>query len=94
MPIEPESDQPRPYMLRRIGRWLARLAGLVLIGLVMLVGLLEMTKSPEQQQRELRRVMFKLQCGELRRGIVPTGVVDAEGRRRLEEECRAAGLPR
>lgn len=57
----------------------------------MLVGLLEMTKTPEQQQRELKRVMFKLQCGELRRGLVPTGLADVESRRRLEEECRAAG---
>lgn len=52
-----------------------------------------MTKTPEQQQRELKRVMFKLQCGELRRGLVPTGLADVESRRRLEEECRAAGQP-
>jgi hypothetical protein len=71
--------------------WFGKLVGATLLGLVMAIGLLEMTKSPDQQQRE--RVQLKPQCRALREGLAPPpGRGDAESRRKLEESCRQLGL--
>jgi hypothetical protein len=68
--------------------WFGRIVGGTLLGLVMAVGLLEMTKSPEQRQRERERAELKIHCKTLREGLpLPEGA-DAESRRRLEESCR------
>jgi hypothetical protein len=66
--------------------------GAVFLALVMSIGLVEMTKTPEEQERERTRVMLKLRCAELRRGLDPAGFNDSATRHQLESDCRRAGL--
>ena len=72
--------------------WFGTIVGGTLLGLVMAVGLLEMTKSPEQRQHERERAELKLHCRALREGMPLAGSGDAESRRRLEESCRKLAL--
>ena len=68
--------------------WFGTIVGGTLLGLVLAVGLLEMTKSPEQRQHERERAELKLNCKALREGMPLAGSGDAESRRRLEDSCR------
>lgn len=67
--------------------------GGTLLGLVMAIGMLEMTKLPEQRQHERDRAQLKLHCKAMRDGLAPPpGSGDSDGRRRLEDSCRQIGL--
>ena len=72
--------------------WFGTIVGGTLLGLVLAVGLLEMTKSPEQRQHERERAELKLHCKALREGSPLPESGDAESRRRLEESCRKLAL--